>query len=702
MGDLFPIDVDAMSERDAEVELERLAKEMTEHDKRYYNKDAPSISDADYDALRARNNAIEARFPHLKRADSPSERVGTEVQSAFKKTTHSRPMLSLGNAFNDDDVADFLERVQKFLSLANEPLLITSEPKIDGLSAALRYENGVLVSGATRGDGSVGEDITKNLMTLDEIPKKLAGSSWPEILEVRGEVYMSKPDFEQLNERQVEAGKDPFANPRNAAAGSLRQLDVAITRRRPLQFFAYAYLFFDAGGNDAPPPLNSHNSVLNALNKWGFTINPLTKICSSLSELLEHYKKIEQMRASLSYDIDGMVIKVDRLDWQKRLGMVARAPRWAIAHKFPAEKATTIIEDIEIQVGRTGALTPVAKLKPVTVGGVVVSNASLHNADEIARKDVRIGDTVVIQRAGDVIPQVVETIKEKRPKASQEFNFPTNCPKCDSPAIAEGDDVVLRCTGGLLCPAQHVEQLRHFISRNAFDIDGLGAKQIEELWQKELIRSPADIFKLEKINKNIDPPIQEWKGWGELSVDNLFAAINDKRTISLERFLFALGIRHVGQTTARLLAKNYCSLDALLKALAEAQNHETPAYENLLAIDGLGEKAVSSLLAFFGNEATKKMIDDLVESLDEVENFIPPSDGHAIAGKTIVFTGSMEKMSRPEAKARAESVGAKVAGSVSAKTDIVVAGAGAGSKRKKAESLGLEILDEDAWLELIG
>ena len=469
-----------------------------------------------------------------------------------------------------------------------------------------------------------------------------------------------------------------------------------------MQFFAYAYLFFDAGGNDAPSPFNSHKQTLDALQKWGFSINPLTETCTSLAEILAHYKKIEQLRASLSYDIDGVVIKVDRLDWQKRLGMVARAPRWAIAHKFPAEKAQTIVEDIEIQVGRTGALTPVAKLKPVNVGGVMVANASLHNREEVARKDVRIGDTVVIQRAGDVIPQVVEVIIEKRPKGTKEFDFPTTCPECGSPAIAEGDDVVLRCTGGLLCPAQHVEQLRHFVSRNAFDIDGLGDKQIEAFWQANLVRSPVDIFKLEENNAKLDEPIQNWEGWGELSANNLFKAIADKRTIALERFLFALGIRHVGQTSSRLLAKHYGSKDALLTALDEAQDIASPAYENLLAIDGFGEKAATSLLAFFGNNATRAMVDDLINSLDEVEDFVQPKGGHAIAGKTIVFTGGMEKMSRGEAKARAESVGAKVSGSVSAKTDIVVAGAGAGSKRKKAESLGLEILDEDAWLELIG
>ena len=701
MASLFPIDVADMSELDAEVELKRLAAEIKLHDKLYHTKDAPKISDAAYDKLRLRNEEIETKFPHLKRSDSPSERVGSEVQSGFKKITHTRPMLSLANAFNEEDVQDFIERVQRFLGLADEELVLTCEPKIDGLSASLRYEHGVFISGATRGDGRVGEDITQNLSTIAEIPKKLSGDGWPAVLEVRGEVYMSKPDFNALNVAQENAGKAPFANPRNAAAGSLRQLDVAVTRTRKLQFFAYAYLFYDADGNDATPTLNSHNANLHALEAWGFTINPLTATCATLAETMAQYHKIEQQRSKLPYDIDGVVLKVDRLDWQSRLGMVSRAPRWAIAQKFPAEKAQTKIKDIEIQVGRTGALTPVAKLEPVTVGGVVVSNATLHNADEIARKDIRIGDTVIIQRAGDVIPQVVEVIVEKRDAASQAFVFPDHCPDCGSPAIAEGDDVVVRCMGGLVCPAQHVEQLRHFVSRNAFDIDGLGAKQIEELWQKQLVRSPADIFKLVDKNKTLDEPIQNWKGWGEQSADNLFKAIDERRTIPLERFIFALGIRHVGQASARLLAKNYGSLDALITAIDAAQNVDTEAYANLLAIDGFGEKVACNLLSFFAEPATREMVDNLIASLERVEDFVAPKNDHVIAGKIIVFTGSMEKMTRSEAKARAESMGAKVSGSVSAKTDIVVAGPGSGSKGKKAKELGLNVIDEDGWLALI-
>lgn len=701
MASLFPIDVDAMSELDAEVELERLAKEIKTHDKHYHTKDAPIISDAVYDQLRLRNSAIEARFPNLKRADSPSERVGGEIQSGFGKTTHTRPMLSLGNAFDEVEVQGFIERVQRFLGLKDEALALTIEPKIDGLSASLRYEKGVFVSGATRGDGRVGEDITQNLMTIDEIPKKLIGDNWPDVLEVRGEVYMSKPEFEVLNKAQEAVGKAPFANPRNAAAGSLRQLDVAITRTRKLQFFAYAYLFFDGDGNDTQAPFNSHHENLIALEKWGFTINPLTLTVISLDDVMAQYQNIEHQRSSLPYDIDGVVYKVDRLDWQSRLGMVSRAPRWAIAHKFPAEKAQTVLKDIEIQVGRTGALTPVAKLEPVTVGGVVVSNATLHNSQEIARKDIRIGDTVIIQRAGDVIPQVVEVIMEKRGSSSKGFVFPDHCPECGSPAVSEGDDVVLRCTGGLACPAQHVEQLRHFVSRNAFDIDGLGRKQIEEFWQAGLVKSPADIFKLEEKNKALDEPIQNWKGWGTLSASNLFAAINQRRNISLERFIHSLGIRGVGQASARLLAKNYGSLNAVLDAVDQAQDANSAAYENLVAIDGFGKKVVGNLLLFFHEQPTRHMINDLISCLENIEDYVQPINNHALAGKTIVFTGSMEKMTRSEAKARAESLGAKVSGSVSAKTDIVVVGPGSGSKGKKAAELGLNIIDEDAWMLLL-
>jgi DNA ligase (NAD+) len=699
--DLAALDLDDLTPMDAAAELKRLAKLIKSHDENYHQKDAPTISDADYDQLRLRNEAIEALFPHLKRADSPSERVGSEVQLGFSKITHTRPMLSLANAFNEEDVVDFIERVQRFLGLKNEDLALTAEPKIDGLSASLRYENGIFISGATRGDGQVGEDITQNLMTIDEIPKKLAGEGWPKVLEVRGEVYMSKPEFLNLNEAQLSAGKAEFANPRNAAAGSLRQLDVAITRSRQLQFFAYAYLYFDDDARDAQPKYNSHKENLSALESWGFTINPLTMTSSSVAEIMAQFHEIEGLRSSLPYDIDGVVLKVDRLDWQSRLGMVSRAPRWAIALKFPAEKAQTIIKDIEIQVGRTGALTPVAKLKPVTVGGVVVSRATLHNKDEINRKDIRIGDTVIIQRAGDVIPQVVEVVEGKRPVWTFAYIFPNKCPQCGSPAIATGDDVVLRCSGGLVCPAQHVEQLRHFVSRNAFDIDGLGAKQIEEFWQAELVRSPADIFKLKEKNETLENPIENWQGWGELSVDKLFKAINDRRHISLERFIFALGIRHVGQASAKLLAKNYGSLQALLAAIDEAQDKSSQAYESLIAIDGFGEKVANNLLFFFKAEATRAMVDDLISNITRVEDYIQPKGDHAIAGKIIVFTGSLEKMSRPEAKARAESLGAKVSGSVSAKTDIVVAGPGSGTKGKKAAELGLNILDEEAWLKLI-
>ncbi|MGI9384974.1 MAG: NAD-dependent DNA ligase LigA, partial [Methyloligellaceae bacterium] len=542
--DLSAVAVEDLDEPGAEAELERLAAEIAHHDERYYREDAPEISDADYDALRQRNTAIEARFPNLVRPDSPSERVGAAPSEQFAKVAHAVPMLSLGNAFNDEDVGEFLDRVRRFLGLAaEEPLAVTAEPKIDGLSITLRYERGRLVLGATRGDGTVGENVTANVRTIKELPKRVAAADFPEVFEVRGEIYMGHGDFAKLNTAQEAAGAKVFANPRNAAAGSLRQLDSKITESRPLRFFAYSW------GETSALPFESHKGVVDALGRWGFPVNPLTRLCMSLEEMLAVHREIEEQRGTLGYDIDGVVYKVDSLALQERLGFVSRSPRWAVAHKFPAEKATTILKDIEIQVGRTGALTPVAKLEPVTVGGVVVQNATLHNEDEIARKGIKIGDTVIVQRAGDVIPQVLSAVEEKRPKTAKSFKFPTICPACGSHAVREinpktgKEDVVRRCTGGLICPAQAVERLKHFVSRNAFDIEGLGAKQIEAFYEEGRVRTPAEIFTIEVRDGNGDAKLEEKEGWGETSVRNLFAAIDERRNISLDRFIYALGIR---------------------------------------------------------------------------------------------------------------------------------------------------------------
>jgi len=696
MSDIANIAVDDLTEKEAARELARLAMDIAFHDTRYYANDDPVVSDADYDELRKRNQAIEARFPALMRADSPSKKVGAAVQSKFGKIKHIRPMLSLDNAFNDDDVAEFAKRIRRFLGLGgSEIVALTAEPKIDGLSLALRYEEGRLVSAATRGDGETGENVTANARTITDVPEVLSGDSWPTVLEVRGEVYMSKTDFAALNESQEEKGAKLFANPRNAAAGSLRQLDTKITASRPLKFFAYAW------GDISHTPASKQFAMIELFKSWGFEINPLMGVFDDIPSLIEHYRLIEEQRASLDYDIDGVVYKVDRLDWQDRLGMVARAPRWAIAHKFPAEKATTIVRDIDIQVGRTGALTPVAKLEPVTVGGVVVSNATLHNRDEIKRLDVRVGDTVKIQRAGDVIPQVVEVIKDQRPGGAEEFIFPDVCPVCENPAISEGDDVVVRCTGGMQCEAQRVEGLRHFVSRNAFDIDGMGEKQIAQFFERDWIREPADIFKLNRKNENTDSPIQNWEGWGDLSVKNLMAAIEECRTIDFDRFLFALGVRHIGQQTAKLLARHYGEPPEFFSAMQAAAGGDMLARADLIDIDGIGEKMADTIFNFFANEENMHWVNNLLDEL-----YVQPLEAQAsdspVAGKTVVFTGSLEKMTRNEAKARAESLGAKVSGSVSKKTDILVAGPGAGSKLKKANDLGVDTLTEEEWLDLIG
>jgi len=688
--DIKNIAPEKLSEDEAKQELKRLAIEMAEHDKLYYQEDSPAISDAEYDELRKRNLAIEAKFPNLVRDDSPSKKVGAAPSEKFKKVEHKIPMLSLNNAFSEEDIKDWLERIRKFLNLKEtEEIEVFAEPKIDGLSFSARYEKGILVQGATRGDGEVGEDITENLKTI--LPNKLKGD-FPEVLEIRGEVYMSHGNFEKLNKQREKEGQPLFANPRNAAAGSLRQLDSSITASRKLEYFAYGWGEIKGNSNEL------HKDRIDGFEQFGFSTNSLNGLVISVEDIFSYYNDLLEKRAELEYDIDGIVYKVNRLDWQERLGSVARAPRWAIAHKFPAEQAKTIIEDIIVQVGRTGAITPVAKLKPVTVGGVVVSNATLHNRDEIVRKDVRVGDTVTIQRAGDVIPQVVEVDKAKRPSDSKEYIFPDTCPVCGSQAVREGDEAVTRCMGGLVCSAQSVERLKHFVSRDAFDIDGLGEKQIELFWEKELIKSPVDIFLLE--GKDIDPPIKDWDGWGKKSADNLFAAINDKRNIPIERFIYALGIRFVGQTTAKLLAQNYRTLEAWKDSMAKAVDRESESYKELLNIDGIGPKVAESIVDFFGEPHNTELLGKLTSELN-VADAKELDSSSPIAGKTVVFTGTLENITRSEAKAKAESLGAKVAGSVSAKTDYVVAGESAGSKLKKAKELGVNIMTEQEWLEFI-
>nr|WP_281413141.1 NAD-dependent DNA ligase LigA [Marivibrio halodurans] len=691
-----------MSEAEARKELARLAMEIGHHDALYFQEDAPEIPDADYDALRQRNLAIEERFPTLKRADSPSERVGVKVKSGFGKIRHAIPMLSLGNAFADADVEEFVERVRRFLGLgAEEEVAVLAEPKIDGLSANLRYEGGRLVHAATRGDGAEGEDVTRNMLTLDDVPESLPGRDWPEVLEVRGEVYMRKSDFLALNARQEERGNKVFANPRNAAAGSLRQLDPKITADRPLHFFGYAW------GEVGRALGETQDEARRTLEGLGFTLNEPARLCRTVAEMLDHYREIERTRAALEFDIDGVVYKVNRLDWQQRLGQVSRAPRWAIAHKFAAEKAETLVKDITIQVGRTGALTPVANLEPVTVGGVVVSRATLHNQDEIERLGVKIGDKVRIQRAGDVIPQVLEVTEDG---GGESYRFPDKCPVCASDVEREEGEVVWRCTGGLICDAQAVERLKHFVSRDAFDIEGMGTKVIEEFWTDGLIKEPADIFRLA-------PHAEAIKGrdrWADQKVRNLLEAIEDRREIPLDRFIYALGIRHVGQTTAKLLARNYTSLDAWRAAMERVadERKETPdetkkpdrvgeAYAELTGIDTVGMAAADSLAAFFGEAHNLTVLNGLAGELDVTDVAAPAADGSPVAGKTVVFTGTLEKMTRSEAKARAESLGAKVAGSVSKKTDYVIVGADAGSKAKKASELGVATLSEDDWLDLI-
>ena len=684
-----------LTEKMAVSELRRLAREIAYHDDLYHQKDAPEISDADYDALVQRNRAIEAYFPELRRKDSPSHKVGAKPASGFKKDTHLKQMLSLDNAFSIEDVEQFLNKVQNFLGLKeNDDITLCAEPKIDGLSANLLYSEGNFKLGLTRGDGTTGEDITDNLKQLNEIPVRLKTNAQPGVIEIRGEVYMSRSGFFDLNTEREKNGEPLFANPRNAAAGSVRQLDPRVTASRPLHFYAYAIGSFE-DWQDQP---KTHFDLLETLRSWGFEVNRLCRRVTGLSDVMKYYEALAEDRPELPYDIDGAVYKVDRRDWQTRLGFVGRAPRWAIAHKFPAERAITTLNNILIQVGRTGVLTPVAELEPITVGGVVVQRATLHNEDEIARKDIRIGDKVVVQRAGDVIPQIVEVVDADRPHRHRAYKFPETCPVCGSHAIREEGEVARRCIGGLTCGAQAVERLKHFVSRGAFDIDGLGDKHIEAFYQDGLLKSPGDIFRLHRHRL----ALTEREGWGTLSVDNLLGAIEARRTIPLHRFIYALGIPQVGDVTAKLLAKHYLSLKAWREAMIAAQTIGSEERQALGEINGIGPSMADDLTAFFGEAHNIEVLDDLQREL-AVEDFVPVAVKESpITGKTVVFTGTLVKMTRNEAKARAESLGAKVGGSVSKKTDYLIVGADAGSKAAKAAELGVQTLSEDEWLELIG
>jgi DNA ligase (NAD+) len=712
--DLNP--AEALSVEQAAAELERLARELAHHDALYHGKDAPEISDADYDALKRRNEALEAAFPDLVRADSPSRKVGSAPSAGFQQVTHARPMLSLDNLFEDADVTDFVASVYRFLGvLPDNSIGFTAEPKIDGLSMSIRYENGRMVSAATRGDGAVGENVTANIRTIGEIPQTLPAGV-PTVVEVRGEVYMAKSDFLALNAEMTAQGKQTYVNPRNTAAGSLRQLDPRVTASRKLKFFAYAW------GELSEPLADTQLGVVDKFRDWGFPVNPLMKRFTSAEQLIGHYRQIGLERSSLDYDIDGVVYKVDRLDLQERLGFRSRSPRWATAHKFPAERATTRLLGIDIQVGRTGALTPVARLEPVTVGGVVVTNATLHNEDyikgignsgELLRegRDIRVGDTVIVQRAGDVIPQIVDVVMELRAEDAPPFEFPHVCPVCGSHAVRDTNektgklDSVRRCMGGFVCSAQAVEHIKHFVSRNAFDIEGLGTKQVDFFFHADdpalSIRTAPDIFTLEERQKGSLTKLENREGWGVTSVDKLYAAINARRSIALNRFIFALGIRHVGETTAKLLAKSYGTFGDFLTAMKASGEFSGEAWNDLNNIDGIGEVVARAIVEFFHEPLNVEVLQRLLKEVTPEAMEAADTTGSPVAGKTVVFTGSLEKMTRDEAKAKAESLGAKVAGSVSKKTDIVVAGPGAGSKLAKAQELGVATMDEDEWLALI-
>ena len=705
-----PRDVADLTKAQAKVEHMRLALEIEGHNERYYQEDAPTVTDAEYDALRQRFNAIEKRFPEFVTADSPSQKVGAAPSGRFRKVRHAVPMLSLDNAFAEEDVRDFVGRIVRFLKLDDDKINFSAEPKIDGLSMSLRYEGGELVTAATRGDGAVGEDVTANIRTLEDVPQKLKGRNVPDICEVRGEVYMTKKAFLALNERQKAEGGTIFANPRNSAAGSLRQKDPTITASRPLGFFAYAW------GEMSAMPEDTQSGMIHWFERCGFRTNPLTKLCHSVEELLAFHHAIEEQRARLDYDIDGVVYKVDRIDWQERLGFVSRTPRWGIAHKFPAERAMTVLRDIEIQVGRTGSFTPVGKLEPVGVGGVIVQNVTLHNEDyikgignkgEVLRegRDIRIGDTVVIQRAGDVIPQVVDVVLDKRPKTAKEFHFPKKCPcplhtdvvREETATGEEGSRA--RCTGEFACPYQKIEHLKLFVSRRAFDIDGLGEKQLQYFFDEGWVKEPADIFTLEKRNAKLK--LEEVEGYGATSVRNLFGAIESRRRIALERFIYALGMRHVGETTALALARGYGSWDAFHDACLKVAKGDEEAIAEMDALDQIGDTVIKSIADYFGESHNRGIVERLTREVEIVDAEKPKSNS-AVAGKTVVFTGSLEKMTRDEAKATAERLGAKVSGSVSKKTDLVVAGPGAGSKLADANKHGVKVLTEDEWLKLIG
>jgi DNA ligase (NAD+) len=700
-----------LTKAQARVELTRLALELERHDKRYYRDDAPSVSDAEYDELRKRFNAIESRFPEFVTSDSPSQKVGAAPSGRFKKVRHAVPMLSLDNAFAEEDVLEFVGRIRRFLKLGDEERIdFSAEPKIDGLSMSLRYEGGELATAATRGDGAEGEDVTANIRTLKDVPHKLKGRNVPEVCEVRGEVYMTKKGFLALNERQKAEGGTIFVNPRNSAAGSLRQKDPSITASRPLGFFAYAW------GEMSAMPEATQSGMIKWFERCGFSTNPLTKLCHSVEQLIAFHRTIEEQRAALDYDIDGVVYKVDRLDWQERLGFVSRTPRWAIAHKFPAERAMTVLRDIEIQVGRTGSFTPVGKLEPVGVGGVIVQNVTLHNEDYIKGiggddeqlrdgRDIRIGDTVIVQRAGDVIPQVVDVILDKRPKSAKPFHFPKKCP-CPlhtdvvREETATGEEGArARCTGEFACPYQKIEHLKLFVSRRAFDIDGLGEKQLQYFFDEGWVKEPADIFTLPKRNAKLK--LEEIEGYGETSVRNLFAAIEERRRISLERFIFALGMRHVGETTALALARGYGSWKAFHDAGLKVAKGDEETIAEMDALDQIGDTVIRSVAAYFGESHNRGIVERLTKEVTILDAEKPKSNS-AVAGKIVVFTGSLEKMTRDEAKAMAERLGAKAAGSVSKKTDYVVAGPGAGSKLAEAKKHNVTVLTEDEWLKLIG
>jgi DNA ligase (NAD+) len=705
------VDVEKLTKAQAKVEHMRLALELEGHDKRYYQEDAPSVTDAEYDTLRQRFNAIEKRFPEFVSAESPSQKVGAAPSGRFKKVRHAVPMLSLDNAFAEQDVIDFAGRIMRFLKLPDDKIDFSAEPKIDGLSMSLRYEGGELVTAATRGDGAEGEDVTANIRTLEDVPQKLKGRDVPNICEVRGEVYMTKKAFLALNERQKAAGDTVFANPRNSAAGSLRQKDPTITASRPLGFFAYSW------GEMSAMPEGTQTGMIHWFERCGFKTNPLTKLCHSVEQLVAFHRKIEEQRAELDYDIDGVVYKIDRIDWQERLGFVSRTPRWAIAHKFPAERAMTVLKDIEIQVGRTGSFTPVGKLEPVGVGGVIVQNVTLHNEDyikgignkgEVLRegRDIRLGDTVVIQRAGDVIPQVVDVVIDKRPKDAKEFHFPKKCPcplhtdvvREETATGVEGSRA--RCTGEFACPFQKIEHLKLFVSRRAFDIDGLGEKQLQYFFDEGWVKEPADIFTLQKRNAKLK--LEEIEGYGETSVRNLFAAIESRRRIALERFIYALGMRHVGETTALALARGYGSWDAFHDACLKVAKGDEETIAEMDALDQIGDTVIKSVAAYFGESHNRGIVERLVKELDEIIDAEKPKSNSSVSGKTVVFSGSLERMTRDEAKANAERLGAKAASSVSKKTDYLIAGPGAGSKLADAKKHGVTVLTEDEWLKLIG